>query len=547
MSRPAPRAPRPPTRREFFRCSGGVALSAVALLPHRGAAAGPVFQHGVASGDPLADRVILWTRATPPDAAAGPVAVDYVVAADPTLTEIVLEGRVSTDAGRDYTVKVDVAGLEPGRNYYYRFAALGAISPTGRTQTLAAGALPGLRIAVASCASHAAGYFNAYRRIAERDDLAFVLHLGDYLYEYGSDQPGAVRASEPPTETITLADYRTRHAQYKREPDLQDMQRQHALLPIWDDHETANDAWRNGAENHDPATEGLWSARRRAALQAYYEWMPVREPPDRRQPQRTLRLGDLAEIVLLEERVSARSKQLPARLPLPVIGRGFTASGRFLDPERTMLGALQERWLEATLAASTARWKLVAQGVMLAQLKALGRSNADGGSIYVNPDQWDGYPPARERLFDTIAPRRNVVILSADLHSAWANDIARDPNNPDLAAGGYDPASGQGAIAVEFVASSITSPGIADPGGAIAALVRSQNPHVLHVDLDRHGYLLLDLTPERIVAEYWSVDTVAAPSPVQALTAAFEVRDGVPHLVPAAQTAAAVNPPAKAP
>ncbi|HRI18369.1 MAG TPA: alkaline phosphatase D family protein, partial [Burkholderiaceae bacterium] len=549
MSRPAPRPPRVPTRRDFFRRSGSAALAAAALplLPIAGRAAGPVFQHGVASGDPLADRVIVWTRATPPDAGTTSVTVDYVVATDAALTQVVRSGRLRTNANRDFTVKVDVGGLDAARSYYYRFAALGATSPVGRTRTLPTSATSHLRIAVASCGSHAAGYFNAYRRIAERADLDLVLHLGDYLYEYGSNEFGTTRATEPPTEAITLTDYRTRHAQYKRDADLQELHRQHVIAPIWDDHEVANDAWRNGAENHDAATEGQWSARRNAALQAYYEWMPVREPAVRTQPQRSLRLGDLAEIVLLEERHSARSKQLPAPIPVPGVGQGFKATGRFLDPARTLLGTAQEAWLGQVLAASTARWKLIGQGVMLAQLKALGKPNADGGSIFVNPDQWDGYPPARDRLHDQIAASGNVVVLTGDIHSAWANDITRDPNNASVAGGGYDPATGQGAIGVEFVATSITSPGIPDPDGSLAGLVRSQNPHVKHVDLERHGYLLLDLTSERVVGEYWNVDTVAAPSSAQSFAIAFEVRDGVPHLVPSAQTAASVNPPAKAP
>jgi alkaline phosphatase D len=539
MARPAPRPPRAPNRRDFFRRSGGAALAAAALplLPLRGAASGPVFGHGVASGDPLADRVILWTRISPSGAAAtGSISVDFVVATDPALSDVVRSGRSRTSAQRDHTVKVDVTGLQAARTYYYRFSALGSQSPVGRLRTLPAGSTSRLRIAVASCASHAAGYFNAYRRIAERAELDLVLHLGDYLYEYGSDVFGSTRPTEPPTEALTLTDYRTRHAQYKRDADLQEMQRQHTMVAIWDDHEVANDAWRSGAENHDAATEGNYGQRRAGALQAYYEWMPVREPVDTRQPQRSLRLGDLAELVLLEERHSARSKQLPAPIPVPGLGQGFKATGRFLDSARTMLGADQEAWLGQVLAQSSARWKFIGQGVMLAQLKALGRTNADGGSIFVNPDQWDGYPPARDRLFDRIAPVDNVVVLTGDIHSAWGNDLARDPNNPDVPAGGYDPATGGGALGVEFVTTSITSPGIDDPSGTYTALVRSQNPHVRHVDLNHHGYLLLDVTRERVVGEYWSVDTVAAPSNVQALSAAFEVGDGARHLVPSAQT-----------
>jgi len=553
MGRPTtikPKArPDVPNRRDFFRRSGGAALAATALPMVFGvgaAAAGPLFQHGVASGDPLSDRVILWTRVTPPDGTSA-VTVEYQVALDPAFTQPVASGRVRTSTLRDWTVKVDVAGLAPGRSGYYRFGALGSVSPIGRTRTLPTGSTARLRFAVVSCSNHAAGYFNAYRRIAERADLDLVLHLGDYLYEYGSNQFGEVRPAEPTTEILTLTDYRTRHAQYKRDADSQELHRQHVLMPIWDDHEVANDSWLRGAQNHDPTTEGPWATRRSRALQAYYEWMPVREPADRTRPQRNVRLGDLAEIVMLEERLSARSEQLPASIPVPVLGQGFVAKGRFLDPSRTLLGSEQEAWLAQTLAGSPARWQLIGQGVMVAQLKALGRSNADGGSLFVNPDQWDGYPPARERLFDMFGPASNVVVLTGDIHSAWANDLTRDPNNPDPAAGGYDAATGQGSLAVEFVTTSITSPGIDDPDGVLVGIVTSQNPHVKHVDLNHRGYLLLDLTPARVVGEFWTVDTVQVPGAGHQFSAAFEVQHGSHRLLPSAQTTPPANPPAPAP
>lgn len=415
MKRPWTSQPKAPSRRDFFRTGGGVALLAAApMLPAQ--ASGAPFQHGVASGDPLADRVILWTRVTPQDG-AGTVAVGWTVAADPGFQQPVAGGRVLTGVARDFTVKVDATGLQPGRTYYYRFESQGATSPAGRMRTLPQGSTAHLRIAVASCSNHAAGLFNAYRRIAERTDLDLVLHLGDYLYEYGDGQYGSLRPTEPASEIVTLTDYRTRHAQYKRDADLQELHRQHAVVPIWDDHETANDAWRAGAENHDPATEGLWAVRRAAALRAYYEWMPVREPADRRLAQRSFRLGDLAELTMLETRLAGRSKQLPAPIPIPGLGQGFTASGPFLDPTRTLLGTAQETWLAETLASSPARWKLIGQGTMFAQLKALGRANADGGGLFVNPDQWDGYPPCRDRVFDMIdAAGGNVVVLTGDIH-----------------------------------------------------------------------------------------------------------------------------------
>lgn len=540
MGRPQNPRTKAPSRRDFFRAGGGAALLAAApLMP--AVAAGEVFQHGVASGDPLADRVILWTRVTPPTPVSS-VRVRWYVADDPNFINVVQSGQTLALAARDYTVKLDIGNLLPGRTYYYLFTAVDAVSPSGRTRTLPSGSqAQHLRIAVASCSNHAAGVFNAYRRIAERADLDLVLHLGDYLYEYGDGQYGSLRPTEPASEILTLTDYRTRHAQYKRDADLQEAHRQHPFVPIWDDHESANDAWQGGAQNHDPATEGRWAARRRAALQAYYEWMPVREPADRAQAQRSFRLGTLAEVAMLETRLSARSQQLEGKIPVPGLGLGFTASGPFLDPDRTLLGPAQEAWLDQTLRTSPARWKLLGQGTMLAQLKAVGRPNAEGGGLFVNPDQWDGYPPARERLFDSIAAAAggNVVVLTGDIHSAWANDLARDPNNPDPSTGGYDPATGAGALAVEFVTTSITSPSLVpDPDGALTRLVQSQNPHVRHVNLNDRGYLLLDIDPERIVGEFWRIDTVAAPSGVQVLDAAWEVRHGTPHLVPAAPTAA---------
>jgi alkaline phosphatase D len=546
MGRPASHPARAPNRRDFFRSTGGAALlMAAPLLPSQ--AAGALFRHGVASGDPLADRVMLWTRVTPP-AGNNAVSVDWLIATDPALTQLVATGRVRTSANRDFTVKLDATGLAPGRSYYYRFGALGATSPVGRTRTLPSGRTEHLRIAVASCSSHAHGLFNAYRRIAERSDLDLVLHLGDYLYEYGDGQYGDVRPTQPATEIITLTDYRTRHAQYKADADLQELHRQHPMVPIWDDHETANDSWRAGAQNHDPATEGLWAARRAAALKAYYEWMPVREPADLKQAQRSFRLGDLAEITMLETRLSGRSKQLAASIPVPVLGSGFKATGRFLDPDRSLLGAAQETWLASTLQASPATWKLLGQGVMFAQLKALGKSNDEGGGLFVNPDQWDGYPPCRDRVFDMVdAAGGNVIVLTGDIHSAWANDLARDPNNADVAAGGYDPASGAGSSAVEFVTSSITSPGLPDPDDVLAGIVLSQNPHIKHVDLDRRGYLLLDLQPARVVGEFYVIDTVTAASKHESFVTAFEVQLGSNHLVPSAQTTPRANPPAAAP
>lgn len=554
MGRPHQKPPvrKGPNRRQFFQQSGGstAALAAAALMPMGTALAAdavPVFQHGVASGDPLSDRVILWTRVT----RNGPrraVPVQWTVARDAAFTQVVLRGTAKTNPDRDYTVKVDAIGLQPGSTYYYRFKAEGAESPIGRTRTLPVGAVDRLRMAVVSCSNHAYGYFNAYRHIAARADLDLVLHLGDYLYEYGTNQYGTARPTEPATEITTLADYRMRHAQYKRDADLQALHRQHPMIAIWDDHEITNDAWTDGAQNHTEGAEGVWNERVNRALKAYFEWMPTRavDPTDLRKNWRSFRFGNLADVVMLEERLAGRAQQLPA-------GGQFTQTGAFTDATRSLLGSEQEAWVADTLRRSTTQWRFLGQGVMFAQLKGVGAANAAGGGAFLNADQWDGYQPARNRIYDIIKGNAttpgvgNVVVLTGDIHSSWAADLTQDPNNPDIASGGYNPATGEGSRAVEFVGTSVTSPGVNDPQGSTAAFLRSQNPHFKYIDLMRRGYMLIDATPQRVVGEWWYVDTVASISNVQAFGTAFEVQAGTQRLVPSAQTTPRANPPQLAP
>jgi alkaline phosphatase D len=546
------------SRRSFFKQSGSAAMvlaatPMVALAGRTAVATGP-FLHGVASGDPLSDRVILWTRVAPA-ALGGEVLVSYVVAADPGLTQVVLRGGARTNADRDYTVKVDAAGLLPATTYYYRFTVNGVHSPTGRTKTLPVGSTQRLRMAVVSCSNHAYGYFNAYGRIAERADLDLVMHLGDYIYEYGTGQYGTARTPQPANEIITLSDYRTRHAQYKSDPDSQAMHRQHPLVAIWDDHETANNAWLAGAENHTPGTEGTWPARVSAALQAYYEWMPVRiaDTAKRRKNYRSFAYGDLADLLMLEERLGARSEQLGSN-----IGSSagfFVQDGPYLDPSRQMLGADEEAWLFDKLRTSGARWKMLGQGVMFAQVKVQAGTNAAGGGVYFNSDAWDGYQPARDRIYSVLkggagqAPVNNVVVLTGDIHSSWAADLTQDPNNSNVPTGGYNAITGEGSRAVEFVGTSVTSPGVDDPAAAAAAIaaLTPANPQFKYVNLDKRGYMLLDVTPARAQAEWWYVDTVASPSAGEAFAVAFQTASGSNRLQPAAQSTPVANPPALAP
>jgi alkaline phosphatase D len=279
------------TRRDFVAALAAAGLASPALaygVTGRPAGREPAFLHGVASGDPLQDRVILWTRVTPARL-HGAVAVHWRIAADRSLRSPIAAGTAVTDPQRDYTVKVDATGLEPSRSYYYGFRCEGVDSPLGRTRTLPAGAAAALRFASVSCSNYPYGYFNAYRRIAERHDLDFVLHLGDYIYEYplgsyANPALAGIRDVSPAHEIVTLADYRLRHALYRTDPDLQELHRQHPMICVWDDHESANDAWREGAENHNPEQgEGEWQVRRAAAARAYHEYLPIRTSPQGRE------------------------------------------------------------------------------------------------------------------------------------------------------------------------------------------------------------------------------------------------------------------------
>lgn len=496
------------------------------------------FHHGVASGDPLADRVILWTRVNQPTPPSE-IPVDWVMASDPSLQNVVAAGSALALRTNDYCVKVDVTGLAPATTYYYRFACRGQASPIGRTRTLPVGSVDRLRIAVLSCAALSHGYFNAYRRVSRRADLDLVVHLGDYIYEHGDGEYGNVRLYKPAHEIVTLRDYRMRHNQYRTDIDLREVHRHHPMIAIWDDHEIADNAWKGGAANHQ-STEGAWLDRLGAALRSYYEWMPTRQVSTNRRAQyRSFRIGDLAELFMLETRVSARDEQVPPNLTSnpPT----FTQEGAFLDPARKIIASAQQQWLTDGMRASTAQWKLIGQGVMLAPART--GKTFDGQDIYFNPDQWDGYKPARERLLNGLAgigtggPLRNPVVLTGDIHSSWGAELVREPSSVD----------DQPSLGVEFVTTSVTSPGFQDPDGQVAAGLRQLNAHLKYVELTRRGYLLLDITPARVNGEWWYVDTVLAKSTVQAFGAALQTVDGSNRLVPGVQTASRAGAPPLAP
>ncbi|MEV4706869.1 alkaline phosphatase D family protein [Actinoplanes sp. NPDC049316] len=501
-------------RRTLLRLAGisaGAGLVAAATRPAEAHAAAGPFRHGVASGDPLPGGILLWTRVTPtaesvPGSGAGPdVTVAWQIAADAGFTTVVQAGEVRTGPARDHTVKVDVSGLTPATTYWFRFGYDGAWSPAGRTMTAPAAdaAISRLRMGVVSCANWEAGYFAAYRHLAERGDLNLVVHLGDYVYEYATGDFAAgdvvVRPTKPEHETLTLQDYRIRHALYKTDPDLQAL---HASVPwiiTWDDHEVANDMWSGGAENHTPGTEGDFGARVAASRQAYAEWMPVRLGADGH-IYRRLRYGTLIELSMLDLR-SYRSEQ---------VGR---TGDDVDDPDRTIAGADQLRWLTDGLVESTARWKLVGNPVMISRvdlatlpawlLGPLGDllGLPDNG-VVVNPDQWDGYNADRERLVDALraAGTKDVVFLTGDIHTSWATELTTRDTGPRHPA------------AAEFVVPSVTSDNLDDflhtsPGGPLsrlaADLIRATNPHVKWVETDGHGFGVLDVTRDRCRMDWY--------------------------------------------
>lgn len=526
-------------RRDFLRVSGAGALGVSALGLVAGAAHGApaYFRHGVASGDPLPDSVIIWTRVTPADDALpgsgrGPVVeVTWQVARDAGFADVVAHGAVRTGPDRDHTVKVDVRGLAAGTAYHYRFQLDGSASPAGRTRTAPAAEadVASLRFGVVSCSNWEGGYFAAYRHLAARTDLFGVIHLGDYIYEYGTGDFAAgdrvVRVTAPTHEILTLADYRIRHALYKTDPDLRALHARYPWLIVWDDHEVANDSWSGGAENHDPATEGPFPARLAASRQAYFEWMPVRMQAGGA-IHRRLRFGRLIDLTMLDLR-SYRSQQV---------------SGTAVDdPARTITGDAQMDWLKSGLSASTARWRLIGNSVMIAPV-ALGALPAyllgplgqllgvPSGGFAINADQWDGYTADRRELLDHLHGNGigNTVFLTGDIHTSWANDVP-------LTAATY-PASPS--VATEMVVPSVTSDNIDDLLGvpprtlslAAEGLLGVTNRHVRWSELDSHGYGVIDVGRERVLMNWYHLADRTRQDTSSRLAVSFAVASGSQRL-----------------
>lgn len=509
----------------------GLGLGALVLPAGRGLAqqilAAKGFTHNVASGEPWPDSMLLWTRYVP---AAGDdmVRLQAEVALDPDFTKPVSGGSVQTGAWRDWTAKITVDGLKPGTVYYYRFVAPdGSKSPVGRTKTLPVGDVGRFRLGVFSCSNLPYGWFNAYGHAAARSDLDLWLHVGDYIYEYGTPAATDVRVLNertlaPGHEILAITDYRMRYACYRADPDLQRLHQMAPMIALWDDHESTNDSWEGGAQNHQPAKEGEWNLRRAAAMQVYREWLPVSDEPWKAYP-----IGTLATLYRTESRLLGRTR--PAD-----INAAYKASdpdsalkafrdGIWHDPSATMLGSTQESWLAHAFKANarSTAWQLVGMATIIGRTVmpqdavswlrpdageksvASFRNNARAGKLGLPMwmDRWDGYPAARSRLLGAAQQAdANLVMLSGDSHNAWAYALVEDGR----------PAG------VEFAGHAVTSQGMEGSMAADPAIVArgfiAANPELKWADTSRRGYMMLDVTPQRVTGEWLFLQTIKARS-----------------------------------
>lgn len=490
------------------------------------------FTHGVASGDPSPESVVLWTRYATKTAQETNLRVE--VALDPDFAYPIAAATTAASPFTDNCAKVRIGGLPAGAWFHYRFIAPdGAASPTGRTRTLPS---PedgrSFRIAVFSCSNGTSGWFNAYAHAAERGDIDLAVHLGDYIYESPLTRSDALaelvslRGLEPLTEVVTLTDYRRRYGSYRQDPDLQALHARLPMINVWDDHETANNSWVSGASGHDPATEGNWAARRDAGVRAYYEWLPMDE-----EPYAAYHIGANATLHRLETRLLGRTEQLDIDEVLGAAGDRMAAldafrKGPLADPQRTMMGLEQEAWLAAGMKASAQsgrRWQVLAQQTVMhargttaprrewlapdealtpemerdiAFRTMLARAGATSAM-----DRWDGYPAARARLYAAArASGGDLVTLTGDSHNAWASNL-------------FDEG---GAAGVEFAGQAVSSFGIerrfrGDPA-LIAADFVASNPGLVWCDTSQKGYFTLDITRDAVTAEFVFVPSGAVRS-----------------------------------
>jgi alkaline phosphatase D len=499
-------------------------VAKASTLPH-----GP-FGLGVASGDPSNDGFVIWTRLSIDPLASdgkgglsGAIEVKYEVYEDEAALKKVGSGSIYAHQSAAHSVHVTLYGLKANRPYWYRFFALGSQSPLGCGRTLAdQNTNPqSLRLGFVSCSHYEQGYFSAYRHLAaERPD--YVLYLGDYIYEYSLSNPKAlVRSHDQSPEVTDLAGYRNRYALYRTDLDLQALHAGSTALMTWDDHEVENDY--ANLLSQDVGEDKDFLKRRLAAYQAYYEHMPLRRSSRLKGQNlklyKSYRFGDLAQINMLDGR---QYRSAPA-CPLPHSRRGrvveAAACDNRLDPKRSMLGMAQEKWLYSQFAQSKARWNILGQDLIAASLRQPGK-NAEGQEIWGHfTDGWDGYPATRDRLLGAIEASKlsNPVIFSGDIHSFWANEVKKNPFDPETKS-----------IATEFVGSSVTANG---PPFELFQRALTENPHVRYFESRNRGYVSVTLTPKALSARYMAISDRRDLNASVSLLKSFVVESGKPEII----------------
>ncbi len=502
------------------------------------------FNHGVASGDPSSDQVMLWTRVTPEQ--PGPIKVILEVSSSSDFNNIAFTKSLKTSSLSDYTVKYDLSIkdiFQSGETFYYRFKAGAAISESGKTKTLALN-ITKVKIGVFSCSNFPAGFFNAYQAAAEKNDLDLWLHLGDYLYEYPmggyatSNAKKLGRVPSPLHEIITLADYRERHAQYKLDHGSKALHRNAPMIAVWDDHEFSNDTWKKGAENHSiDGSEGDFYARRSAAIKAYHEWMPIREQQNKRKIFREFKIGKLIQLLMLDTRQYERDKQIQPKDYLS--DSGFNQASFYSDLnslDRKLLGKEQLAWIEEKMTAEDFKWTVMGQQVLMTKLKFPDLSKMlkkEDVPTFLEPylkflslgipsnlDAWDGYPAERNKFYRLMQKlNKNFISLAGDTHNSWVANLTNDEGTK---------------VGIELGAPSVTSPGITDvlkidKKGFVEEIV-DINPELDWMDPSQRGYLSLDFSEDELIATFNFIKELEKIDPSISSAHGFKVQQDKLHI-----------------
>lgn len=454
------------------------------------------FPCGVASGDPLQDKVIVWTAINPYEEIDSLPIIIYI-SKDPSFENTIQTIFDTAFAKNGFTLKHDVKNLEPNTWYYYQFVYKGNISPIGRTKTAPENNTI-VRFAMVSCSNYEHGFFNVYKNIVTHNDVDAIIHLGDYIYEFGAGSYTSNiinRNTFPEHEILTLTDYRDRYRHYRLDSSLQQLHQNFPMINIWDDHEIANDAYKTGAQNHSDSLEGNYFERLKNAKKAFYEWIPVREPNPHL--YRKFLFGQNVNLLFLDTRIEGRDKQTSRKHKL------------IHDTTRRLIGDEQFEWLTKELSSDTNVWNIIAQQVMMSPFSFWG--------IIANTDQWDGYSYEKNRFFNYLNQYhvQNLVVLTGDLHSSWANEIPLKKGKKTK-------------VGVEFITPSVTSSSGMTP---FKTIIKTFNHHTKYLDLKKHGYISLTIGKDELISEFIYVDQILTPTFKSENGPIFKVKKGEHKLI----------------